>query len=255
MRNLLFGLVIASLGLLPTQRAVGAIVIVESLIRADFTFAATAAGQQIFGAPEGVPLDLRALGTMTFSIDDDGVSSTASFTNATGKLAGITPPTPPAFLPFYIEPVRFDGGQLTNIARDGSNRIVSGTVTDLAMPWEMIGQGANLGVVLYGDQATTPLRFSGSVNIDHSTPTARLVLGDQLVGAEPFNIYLLQTGDRANQLPGTDPRVFVGSNRFLTAVPEPSSASLALVAVGLAALRRRVRVGAHSRQATVATRP
>ncbi|QDV23372.1 hypothetical protein Q31a_16700 [Aureliella helgolandensis] len=238
MRSLLCGFVIASCGLMPSLKAFGAIVIVENLIQADFTFTATDAGAQIFPAPAGVPLALRARGNMAFAIDDDGVSSTAAFTNATGQLTGISP-TPPDLLPFYIEPVRFDGGTLTNITRDGNGRIASGTVTDLAMPWEMIGTGANAGVVLYGDQATTPLLFSGTFNINHNTPTPSLTLDDQVAGADPFNIYLLQAGDRENQVPGADPLVFVGSNRFLTAVPEPSSASLLLFAAGLAAFRRR----------------
>lgn len=226
-------------GLVSLPQATGAIVEFESQIQADFTFAATAAGEAAFGAPAGVPLPLRALGTMSFSIDDDGTSTTVPFVNATGQLPGVTPPTPANFLPFYITPVRFDGGSLTNITRDGSGRIISGSVSNLAMPWEMVGTGTNAGVFLYGDQATTPLLFNGDINIEHSGATSKLTLGSQLSGLDPFNIYMFQSGDRANQLPGTDPLVFVGGNRFLTAVPEPSAASLGLLAFAIGLTRRR----------------
>ncbi len=226
-------------GLAGLPQAIGAIVTFESQIRADFTFTATAAGQAAFGAPAGVPLPLRALGQMSFSIDDDGTSTTVPFTDATGQLPGVTPPTPANFLPFYITPVRFDGGSLTNITRDGSGRIVSGTVTNLAMPWEMVGTGANDGVFLYGDQATTPLLFNGDISIDHSGATPKLTMGSQISGLDPFNIYLFQSGDRANQLPGTDPLVFVGGNRFLTAVPEPSVAAFGFIAFAIGLTRRR----------------
>lgn len=200
---------------------------IESTFQADFVFTATAAGQSLFGAPEGVPLALRALGPMVFSLDDTGGSS-VPFTNATGQLPGVSPPTPPGFLPFYITPVRFDGGSLDNISRDGLGRIVSGNIVDLAMPWEMIGTGPNDGLVIYGDQATTPLLFSGSVTIDYSSGSPKLGIGSTIVGLEPFNVYLFVNGDRVNQIPGTDPLVFVGSNRSLTVVPEPSSMLLGL---------------------------
>lgn len=216
----------------------GNIVTFDGMIQADFVFTATAAGEAIFGAPQGVPLPLRALGTMTFSIDDTGGSS-ALFTNATGQLPGVTPPTPPGFLPFYITPVRFDGGSLTNIARDGLGRIVSGTVVNLAMPWEMIGTGPNTGLVIYGDQATTPLLFNGDITLDYSSANPTLGLGSILSGAELFNTYLFQTGDRVNQNPGSDPLVFIGSNRTLTAVPEPSSFLLGLGVVASMWVRKR----------------
>lgn len=245
MKRQFCGLVSMAILAVWTAPAKAEIVTIQSYITADFQFAATAAGEAAFGAPEGVPLDLRAFGQMTFSFDDTG-GSTVNFTNATGQLPGVTPPTPPGFLPFYITPVRFDGGTLTNITRDGLGRIVSGTIDDLAMPWEMIGTGQNEGLVLYGDQATTPLRFSGDVTIDYSTGGPQFGLGNVISGLEEFNIYLLQTGDRANQDPGSDPLVFIGSNRFLTisAVPEPSSlmAGLgALAVIGTRKLRRRRR--------------
>ena len=96
------------------------------------------------------------------------------------------------------------------------------------MPWEMIGTGPNAGLVLYGDQATTPLLFSGDITIDYSKTVPTLGVGSVLSGADPFNTYLFMTGDRANQNPGTDPLVFIGSNRTLEAVPEPSSMAIGL---------------------------
>jgi len=120
------------------------------------------------------------------------------------------------------------------------NRIDTGTVVDLAMPWEMIGTGPNEGLVLNGDQDTTPLVFNGSFNIDYSSGTPRLELGSTITGDELFNVYLFQTGDRANQNPGSDLLVFIGSNRVISAVPEPSSLLLVLgTAAGLLARRRR----------------
>ncbi len=235
-----FGVLVASL-VMGQNHCRAEILTIQQQIQADFVFTATAAGEAIFGAPEGVPLDLRALGSMSFSLDDTG-GSTVSFTNSTGQLAGVTPPTPPDFLPFYITPVRFDGGELTNITRDTEGRIISGTVDNLAMPWEMIGTGANDGLVLYGDQETTPLLFSGDVDISYDSGAAKLMIGNMLSGLEDFNIYLLQSGDRENQLPGTDPLVFVGSSRFLTAVPEPSSVGLGIAVMGLA-IGRRLRKG------------
>jgi len=99
MRGLLAVLITVSLGWLPSQQAPAAILTVTNPIQADFTFAATAAGASLFPAPAGVPLPLRAVGNMTFAIDDDGTSSTAAFTNATGRLFGVSPPTPLPFLP------------------------------------------------------------------------------------------------------------------------------------------------------------
>ncbi len=218
------------------------IVTVTSQIRGDFVFTATEAGQTIFGAPQGVGLNISTLGNMTFSIDDTG-SSTANFTSAVGQLEGISPPTPPGFLPFYITPVRFDGGTLTNIVRDGLGRIASGTVNNLAMPWEMIGTGTNTGVVLYGDQATTPLLFSGNVTLNYGPGGTSFGLGDVISGPAPFNVYLHQTGNRATQSPGTDPLVFVGSNRTLTvtAIPEPTSMGLIAATTSALVIRHRRR--------------
>lgn len=215
----------------------GAIVTIDNTFIADFQFTATALGEAIFNAPEGLPLDVRAIGNLSLSFDDTGGNSVL-FTDATGQLSGVTPPTPLPFLPFYITPVRFDGGSLTNITRDGLGRIISGTITDLAMPWEMIGTGGNAGIVLYGDQATTPLLFNGDVTINYDSGTPRFGVGSILSGFENFNVYLHQSGDRANQDPGTDPLVFIGSNRTLTAVPEPSTMGAGLFAIAVIAGRR-----------------
>jgi hypothetical protein len=251
-----FGLTFSGLGVLVASLMMGQnhcraeILTIQQQIQADFVFTATAAGAAIFPVVEGDPLDMRALGSMTFSLDDTG-GSTVSFTNSTGQLAGVAP-TPTNLLPFYITPVRFDGGELTNITRDTEGRIISGTVEDLAMPWEMIGTGANAGLVLYGDQETTPLLFSGAVNVSYDSGAPKFMVGDMLSGLEDFNIYLFNSGDRENQLPGTDPLVFVGSSRFLTAVPEPSSVGLGIAAVGLA-VGRRLRKGRSSvKQASAA---
>ncbi|XZE53300.1 PEP-CTERM sorting domain-containing protein [Planctomycetaceae bacterium SH139] len=252
-----FGLKFSCFGVLAASLMMGQnhcraeILTIQQQIQADFVFTATAAGEALLGAPEGVPLDMRALGSMTFSLDDTG-GSTVSFTNSTGQLAGVTPPTDPGFLPFYITPVRFDGGELTNITRDTEGRIISGTVEDLAMPWEMIGTGANAGLVLYGDQETTPLLFSGAVNVSYDSGAPKFMVGDMLSGLEDFNIYLFDSGDRENQLPGTDPLVFVGSSRFLTAVPEPSSVGLGIAAVGLAVGRRLRKGRSSAKQASAA---
>lgn len=214
-------------------------VTIESLIQADFVFTGTAAGETIFGAPKDFRLDVRAVGNMAFTLDDTG-GSTAAFTAATGQLFGVTPPTPEDFLPFYITPVRFDGGSLTNIVRDTGDRIVSGTIENLAMPWEMVGTAdPDNPVVLYGDQATTPLLFNGDVAVNYDSGVPTLAMGSVLSGLEEFNVYLHDTGDRVNQIPGTDPLVFIGSDRYLTAVPEPSAFLLGLGAVGLLVTRRR----------------
>ena len=229
----------------PQNPCNAAVVIIENLIQADFQFEATAAGEVVFGAlgvQQGDVYDLRAVGTMTFSLDDDGTSTTVPFLDAVGQLNGVTPPTPAGFLPFYITPVSFVGGSLSNISRDGNGRIVSGTVDGLAMPWEMIGTGANDGLVLYGDQATTPLVFDGDIQLNYDSGSPQLVNGSTITGTPDFNIYVHVNGDRANRLPGTDPLVFVGRNRSLTAVPEPNGWLFCATAFVFAASRRRLRM-------------
>jgi hypothetical protein len=239
MKSWAFLIFLATISLSLSSAAKADIVNIEGLMQGDFVFTATAAGQQIFGAPEGVPLAVRAIGPLTYSINDTG-GSTVPFTNLVGQVVGATPPTPPSFLPFYVTPTRFDGGSLTNISRDGLGRIVSGTVVGLASVWEMIGTGPNAGLVLYGDQATTPLVYNGIFNIDYSSGTPRVGLGSTVTGDDPFNVYLYQNGDRVNLIPGTDPRVFVGSNRVKMSVPEPSSLLLGLGAiVGMLVRRKR----------------
>ncbi len=217
------------------------VVTIRNTVQGDFVFTATAAGELAFGAPANVPLSIRTLGLMEFLIDDNG-SDNLLFTGATGQLPGVTPPTPPGLLPFYITPVRFDGGAFNVTARDGLGRITSGTIVDLGMPWEMIGTGPNDGVVLYGDQETTPLLFSGDVSIDYSSGFAQFTTGSVIAGPEVFNVYALVSGDRVNQLPGTDPLVFHGSNRTLTmsAVPEPSSMAICLLSGTAIFVRRRM---------------
>jgi hypothetical protein len=216
------------------------IVTISNMVDADFLFTSTPNGEAIFGVPDGVQFPLRAVGIMNFQIDDDG-SNTLNFTAASGQLPGVSPPTPPGFLPFFITPVTFDGGTLSNVTRDGEGRITGGTINDLAMAWEMIGTGANEGIRLYGDADTTPLLFSGGVTVEYDVDGARFGTGDMIAGPDPFNIYLFINGDPENQNPGTDPLVFIGSDRTLTfsAVPEPSSFMVGGVALLIAVGRRR----------------
>lgn len=239
MRFLLTGLLVLACCVFSIPRGYGDVVI-NNRMQADFIFTGTEVGADIFadfGLEAGVPLPMRAIGDMTFSLDDTGGTS-VNFTDATGQLFGVSPPTPAAFLPFYITPVRFDGGTLDNIVRDSEDRIISGTVTDLAMPWEMVGTGDNEGTVFYGDQETTPLLFNGDVTVEYGVDGPGFALGGELSGFEEFNIYLFQDGDRENQLPGDDPLVFVGSDRTLTAVPEPSGMIFGCVACACMALSR-----------------
>jgi hypothetical protein len=105
----------------------------------------------------------------------------------------------------------------------------------------MIGTGPNDGLVIYGDQATTPLLFSGDITLDYTSGSPMLGFGSILSGAELFNTYLFQTGDRANQNPVDDPLVFIGSNRTLTAVPEPSALLLGLGVLASMLVRSRSR--------------
>jgi hypothetical protein len=93
--------------------------------------------------------------------------------------------------------------------------------------------GENASVRIPAPQETRPRHFN-------SSGTLRLVLASTITGDELFNVYLLQNGDRENQIPGTDPLVFIGSNRVISAVPEPSSLLLVVgTTVGLLARRRR----------------
>jgi hypothetical protein len=234
---------LASISLLIATEKVQAdevLVTITNMVNADFMFESTAAGQQIFGVPEGAQFPLRGTGSMNFQLVDDG-SNLLNFTAANGQLAGVSPPTPPGFLPFYVTPIIFNGGTLSNVTRDGQGRITGGMVNDLAMVWEMIGTGANTGIVLYGDAQTTPLLFSGAITIEHDAAGVRFGTGDMIAGPLPFNVYLHQTGDRVNQIPGTDPLVFIGFDRTLTfsAIPEPSSMMTIGVALLVALGQRR----------------
>ena len=173
-------------------------------------------------------IPFEAIGSLTFTLDpslnDPSQPTTVPFTNVTGLLAGVSPPP---FLPYTISPdVQFIGGDLTNIVRDGSGNVTSANVTNLSMRWDMVGTPGNL--TLFTEDG---LPFDGSTN---SIPFS---YGTVLAGPEPFTVYL--------DSPALgNPLVVIGQDRTLTAVPEPSSATLAGLAaltVGVVMARRRRR--------------
>jgi hypothetical protein len=180
--------------------------------------------------PESGFIPFEAIGSLTFTLDpslnDPSHPTTVPFTNVTGLLNGVSPPS---YLPYTISPdVQFLGGDLTNIVRDGSGNVTSANITDLSMRWDMIAGGGS--VTLFTKDG---LPFNGSTN---SIPFS---YGTVLAGPDPFNVYL---DDPALG----DPLVVIGRNRTLTAVPEPNSAilaGLAVLAVGSAMARRRICFG------------
>jgi hypothetical protein len=203
-----------------------ALLFVPGLVRAsDLTFTQTfvanfefdlLGGTAINPGPESGFIPFEAIGSLTFTLDpslnDPSHPTTVAFTNVTGLLTGVSPPP---FLPYTISPdVQFLGGDLTNIVRDGSGNVTSANITDLSMRWDMVG--TPFGLTLFTKDG---LPFNGSTN---SIPFS---YGTVLAGPDPFNVYL---DDPALG----DPLVVIGRNRTLTAVPEPTSGTLA----GLAAL-------------------
>jgi hypothetical protein len=179
--------------------------------------------------PETGFIPFRAIGDLTFELAaslNDPTATEVPFVNATGILTGV-PPSPSAYLPHTISPnVRFLGGMLTNIVRDGAGSILSADVEDLNMEWELIAGGGALR--LFGT-AGVGLPFSGPVS---GIP---FPAGTVLAGEQPFDVFLDLGG-------GNSVLVAIGRNRTLTVVPEPTS--IALVGLGVAgvvvaATRRR----------------
>jgi hypothetical protein len=167
-------------------------------------------------------LPYEAVGSITFTLDaaiNDPTKTTVAITNAVGSFTGV-PPLPLG--PFTISPnIQFLGGELTDIARDGSGHITSADVTNLSMQWELVAFGG--AIVIYSDGG---LPFNGTV---HSIPFTN---GDVLSGPDPVN----------GILPGTGEVVASVENRFLIAVPEPGTAVPAGLAVlALGAFLRRAR--------------
>ena len=166
-------------------------------------------------------LPFQAFGPLTFSLSDDvadPTKSTAPFTNVTGQLDAGTA--------FYISPnLEFIGGDLTNIVRDGGGNILSATVDNLSMRWEMVVDPLGTPARLF---TRVGLPFSGDMD-DFQNPE-----GTVISGLAPFEVYLDDGGD------GT--LVAIGQNRTLTIVPEPGTFALfGILGIGLVAIgvRRR----------------
>jgi hypothetical protein len=196
--SFLFALAVAWLSV-PDSTANADLVFANEL-RANFTF--TPVEGNVLGLPTGA-LDFTALGSLTFNLSDIDSDSEA-FTDVTGKF---TVTGPAGFEGAQLRPFQFDSGQLQDIVLDGGNNIISANVVDLRMFWEMEFAGLRL-------YTKDSLPFNGSIT---GTPFG---LGDVLSGPLEFNVFL-DTGNGAN-----DPLVVIGSNRFLTAVPEPGSVIL-----------------------------
>jgi hypothetical protein len=171
----------------------------------------------------------EAMGALTFTLDPSLNSpsqpTNVPFTDVTGTLNGVYPAS---LLPYTISPdVQFLGGDLTNIVRDGNGNVISAVVSDLSMRWDLIAGGGSL--TLY---TLDGLPFDGSIT---SLPFSN---GTVLSGAAQFDVYL--------NVGGSNVLVAYGEDRTLTAVPEPTSATLAgLAALTVAVvviLRRRRRV-------------
>lgn len=168
------------------------------------------------GFPLDTPLAAAARGTIHFTMDDITPGTTsAAIQNAVsiGRLQGFVPGN---F--FSISPnVQFVGGTLNNIQQSGGV-VTSADVVDLSMIWDMelITSGGTARIV-----SAAPLPFSGNVA---GLPFNN---GDQIAGPMPGTIDGLLDIGGGNLAP--NPAIAV-SNRFLTAVPEPSSGVLAFLA-------------------------
>jgi hypothetical protein len=125
---------------------------------------------------------------------------------------------------FYLSPnLEFIGGDLTNIVRDGSGNVLSASVDNLSMRWEMIVDPLGTPARLF---TKVGLPFSGDID-DFQNPE-----GAVISGLDPFEVYLDDGAD------GT--LVAIGQNRTLTIVPEPGTFALfGILAVGLVAVGLR----------------
>ncbi len=195
----------------------GALVFTNN-VQANFTF--TTVGTTL-GLPDGTELPFVSLGALTFTLDDSVPGATTmNFQNVTGDL---TVATPAPFAGATMRPFSFTSGQLQGITRDGLGNITGGNVVALSMLWEM-----NLGPNRLYTKENLP--FFGSIT------GAPFSVGNVISGAPAFDVYL-DLGNAA-----TDPLVVIGKDRFLTitAVPEPSSLALLMLAgAGFTAFGRR----------------
>jgi len=172
----------------------------------------------------------EAAGALTFTLspllNDPSQPTTVAFTGVSGTLNGVYPSS---LLPFTISPdVQFIGGDLTNIARDGSGNVISADVSNLSSNWDLVADNGALTLF-----TTDGLPFN-SVGPITSLPFAD---GTVLAGPDQFNVYLDEGG--------TNVLVALGRDRTLTAVPEPTSAVLAGMAaltIGAIVARRRQRL-------------
>lgn len=166
-------------------------------------------------------IPFQAKGVLSFTLDDTALgtkATTVAFTDVTGILDGTAPQD---FLPHKIGPYEFVGGNLTNVVWNG-DEIVSATVDDLAMKWEMIAPfGPNGADIRLFTKAGLP--FQGQLD---GIPMPN---GTVLAGAAPFEVYM----DQGN---GNSVLAVIGQNRILTVVPEPGTLTLfGLATMSLAA--------------------
>ena len=199
--SFLFALAVASLSV-PDSTANADLVFTNAL-RANFTF--TPVEGNVLDLPTDA-LNFTAVGALTFSLSDIDSTSMA-FTDVTG---GFDVTGPVGFEGAQLGPFQFESGQLQDIVLDGGNNIISANVVDLRMFWEMEFNGLRF-------YTKDSLPFNGSIT---GTPFG---LDDVLSGPLEFDVFL----DMGNV--ATDPLVVIGSNRFLTAVPEPGSVILLML--------------------------
>ena len=205
---------VAAALLLPGTVQAWDVTFTENLV-ANFEFSLIG-GTDINPGPTTPFIPFEAQGSLTFSLDssinDPSQPTTVPFTNVTGSLSGVSPPP---FLPYTISPdLQFLGGDLTNIVRDGSGKVISADISDLSMRWTMVG--TPYGLTLFTKDG---LPFDGSTG---SIPFSN---GTVLAGAADFNVYLDNGGtrssgrDRAESHPHSRPRAI--EPRCLTGYGRP----------------------------------
>lgn len=239
-RLLVVGLGVSALLLGSISSSARADVAIDYNVRADFELAFLS-GTPFNPEPGMTPfLPFQAFGPLTFVLDDEVLNpaaTTAPFIDVTGQLNGFDAITS---LNFSLSPdLEFVGGDLTNIVRDGVDNVVSASVQDLSMKWEMIVDPNGQNLRLF---TKVGLPFNGDID-DFQNP-----VGSVISGLDPFEVYLdLGGGDSA--------LVAIGQNRTLTIVPEPSTFVLfGILATGLIVVgigRRRWRLS-ESRSASAA---